>query len=644
MSIKCVIMNKNDNQMHPDDIRNMIIFVLLSLVLYFSYSQLVLKPQQEAKLARQAQIEEIKQQAELNPSEDEQLSKLSRPEILAKAERIQIKTPELSGSISLTGARIDDMALNNYFKTLEKKEPVTVLSPRGSALPRTISQGWVSNDKIGLPDDKTRWSKLSGDVLTPNTPIRIGWTNAQNIRFERTYDIDENYLITITQKVINNSGKDITLYPYAAASQTGVPKDLQGSYILHEGPIGYIGEELVELSYKDLMKAEKKETFQSEKGWIGITEKYWLTTIMPPQNMQAKYRYSYVPNAADTTRAKYQVDYTGAAQVIASGTSAQTTSHAFVGAKKVTILEDYETQLGLPHFDLAVDFGMFYFMTKPFFHFLHWIGQHVGNFGIAIIIFTIVMRSLVFPLTNLSYKSFAKMKKVSPQIMELRKKHGDDKAALQKDIMELYQREGVNPMAGCLPIIIQIPIFFSLYKVLFTSIEMRHAPFYGWIDDLSAADPTTIFNLFGLLPYDVPSILHFGAWPCMMLLVMLAQKQLNPPPQDKIQRDMMRVFPFFITFIMSKFAAGLVIYWTFSALISVLQQIVIMKRLGVPVHLLGESKDEEELDKALDEGGPSVHPLAEMAEDDLEDALFGEEETPKEITPPKKKKSKKKKK
>ena len=338
------------------------------------------------------------------------------------------------------------------------------------------------------------------------------------------------------------------------------------------------------------------------------------------------------------------MDYTASAVSIPAGSSADVTSHIFVGAKEVLVLEDYKDNLNIPHFDLAVDFGWFWFMTMPFFFALHYLHLAIGNMGVAIICLTIIIRMLTYPLTATSFRSFAKMKKVNPQIVELRSKYGNDKQRLQQEIVELYSREGVNPMSGCLPILIQIPIFFSLYKVFFVTIEMRHAPFFGWIQDLSAPDPTSIFNLFGLLPFDPILGIQIGVWPCLMMVIMLIQKKLNPPPQDNIQRAMMNVFPFMIGFLMAGFASGLVIYWTFSGLISMLQQMYIMRSLNVPIYLFGQEDHDDKVIEAV-EKGPAVHPLTEMAEEDMEEALFGhEEEAPKQVSPPKPKKSKKKKK
>ncbi len=642
-------MQPND-KMHPEDMRNMIIFAVIAIVLYFAYNTLFMKPHTEAmkqqRIAQQQQ-EQLHQLAIAN-GEAAKIEILPREEILEKDKktggRLVINNDHIFGSISLTGGRLDDIAFKDYFETLEKKNNVVLLSPRETQSPRVIEYGWVPADKtVKVPGAETRWRVQGNQDLTPSTPVTLSWNNGSGLRFERQIALDENYVFTVTQRVVNNTGAGVTLYPYALISQTGLPAHLQNARILHEGPMGYIGDELVEPTYKD-MKKTPQTTAQGDSGWIGIVDKYWLTALIPPQGQQAKYTFNYKPDPVDEARGRYQTDFLGAAVKIAPGQSGETTSHVFTGAKRVLLLNKYKKELNVPNLDLAVDFGMFWFMTKPFFYILHWLGQHVGNMGIAIILLTILIRSAAFPLTNTSYRSFAKMKKVSPQVLELREKFSDDKEALQKELIALYQREGVNPMAGCIPIILQIPIFFALYKTVFVTIEIRHAPFFGWIQDLSAPDPTSVFNLFGLLPYEVPHFLMIGVWPCLMLITMIIQKKLNPPPQDQFQRDMANYFPFIITFVLSKFASGLVVYWTFSAMLSVIQQMIIMRSLGVPIHLFGETEEEKKLEESI-EKGPAVHPIAEMAEDRVEDALFGEDDDtpPAPIKPPKPKKSKKKK-
>lgn len=638
-------MLNNKEKMHPEDIRNLIIFGVVSIALWTMFEMFVLQPKKEAIQERQ-RIERLiaEREAETGVEIVSKPKVRPRDEVLSEAKRISFDNGEVFGTINLTGGRVDDLSLQQYYNTLDREEHVNLLSPRDTQHPRFIDYGWVSkSDSVRLPDAKTVWSIRGNTKLTKDNPVTLVWSNGQGLTFERTFALDEHYLFTITQNVRNNSGQNITLFPYALITQTGLPEDLTNRWLVHEGPIGYVGNELWQVKYKDLREEGRREK-TADRGWIGITDKYWLTGFVPQQGATAKYRYNYVPNIKDDDKGRYQVDYTGTAVKVAAGETGSVTTHLFAGAKEVLVLDEYEDAIDAPKFNLAVDFGWFWFMTQPFFYILHWLNLLIGNMGVAIIMLTILIRMLVFPLTNTSYRSFAKMKKVAPQITELRDKYGDDKQKLQEEIVQLYSREGVNPMAGCLPILIQIPIFFSLYKVFFVTIELRHAPFFGWIQDLSAPDPTSIFNLFGLIPYDPPSFLMIGVWPCLMLVAQLLQKQLNPPPQDKIQRDMMKYFPFLIVYIMSGFASGLVIYWTFSAYIGVLQQMWIMKSMGVPIYLFDKSAATEKMDQQVEEG-PDVHPLAEMAEEDLEEALFGEpeEDAPKEVTPPKPKKSKKKK-
>lgn len=633
-------MMKDKEKMHPEDMRNLIIFAILSIIMWVGYDYFVLQPQ---KLAMQ-QAKKVRTEMMLaQPEVFEPVKLVDRGEALKTVERLTFGNDEIKGTITLKGARIDDLQLKNYFETLEKKVNVSILSPDKAKYARYIDAGWVAENKeIALPGPTSIWQVQGNENLTPDTPVILVWDNGQGLRFERTFSIDNQYLLKIRQRVINSGAQDIVLHPYALISQVGLPEGYQGRWIMHEGPMGFIGGELTEISYKNIVK-EPRTTVKGETGWTGVSDKYWLTALIPAQGRETTYRYRYTPDVADKERGRYQTDFTGTPSTLSPGQAIENQFYIYAGAKKVLVLEDYQRELGIPKLDLAVDFGWFWFFTRPFFLALHYLGAAVGNMGVAIIILTVLIRTAVFPLTNISYRSFAKMKVVAPQIHELRARLGDDKEKLQQGIMELYQKEGVNPMSGCLPIFIQIPIFFAFYKILFMTIEIRHAPFFGWIKDLSAKDPTSVFNLFGLLPYEVPAFLGIGVWPCLMLVVMLVQKRLNPPPQDKLQRDMMNYFPFIITFVMAGFASGLVIYWTFSALISVIQQTIIMRSLGVPVYLFEKDKFEEELEKDL-EKGPDVHPLIEMAEDQVEDALFGDDGTQSaDIKPPKPKKKKKKK-
>ncbi len=630
------------DQMHPDDLRNMFIFFIIAAVLYMAMDAFVFKPQQEA-LKRVQMAGRAAAQHEASSTAGTAQEARSRTEIIAEGGRIHFGNNHVEGTIALKGAVLDDLALKDYYTTLEHTEHVTLLSPKGADYARGVQYGWVSSDKkIKLPDGDSAWQVTGNATLAPGKPVTLHWDNGAGLRFETTWSVDENYLFTVTQTFTNNTGHEVTLYPYGLVSQTGLPAGYQGLWVSHEGPIGFIGNELVERRYSAFFK-EPFLNLKAYTGWTGITDKYWLTALLPPQGVETTYRFNRsgpLPEKKQPDKGRYQADFTGPGVTAPPGAGGEFSSHTFVGAKKFSLLKAYGKKLEVKNFDLAVDFGWFWFLSKPFFVALHWLHELIGNMGIAIILLTIVIRGSVFPLTNLSYKSFAKMKKITPQIAALRDKHGEDKAALQAELVQLYQREGVSPLAGCLPMFIQIPIFFALYKVLVVTIEMRQAPFFGWIHDLSAPDPTNIFNLFGLIPWDPPTALHIGIWPCIMFLGFWMQKQLNPPPQDPVQRDMARYFPFLMTYMMGKFAAGLVIYWTFSAFIGVTQQCIIMTRMGVPIHFL-KSKQDKKLEKAAQKG-VAVHPLMEMAEEKVGETLFTEDTPGPTIKPLKPRKKKKK--
>jgi YidC/Oxa1 family membrane protein insertase len=439
---------------------------------------------------------------------------------------------------------------------------------------------------LKVPTRSTVWTQKGDNALTPQTPVTLVWNNGAGLNFERIISIDKNYMFKIEQRVINQSAQEITLFPYASVTRHGIPK--HATTVGYEGPFGFINDEAHKVNYKNLLK-DQQTTMQATGGWIGFTEKYWLTALLPDQKKLQDFRFS-AQKAEPENSSVFQVDVRGQALKIASGASASVTDHIFSGAKIVSLLNSYEQQLNVKHFDLAVDFGILYFLTRPMYFILNLFNGWFGNFGLAIIGLTLVVRAAVFPLANASYRSFAGMKKVAPKMTELRVRYGDDKQKLQQELIKLYETEKVNPMAGCFPLLLQIPIFFAVYKVISIAIEMRHAPFFGWIQDLSAIDPLTIFNGFGLLPFDVWSFLHIGPWSVAMLILMLIQKSMNPPPTDQIQKDIATFMPWVITFVMAKFPVGLVIYWTFSNLISVIQQYVIMRSMGVPVYLF--AKDE----------------------------------------------------
>lgn len=642
---------QDKDKMHPDDKRNLIIFGVLSLILWLSYDHFILQPKMDKMRAAQV-VQEQQSSVQVQTSQGEViLAEAPREEVLKRTqnERVDIKNDLVFGSLNLTGARIDDIALTNYFKTIEAEENSVVLSPVGTPHPKYVEQGWVSTDpSIKLPSSKTEWTKIAGDVLSPNNPVTLSWNNGQGIRFEKVVSVNNDYGFTVIDRVINNSRKNLTLFPYGLVVQRDVPEEFLGRWIVHEGPIGYFGDELVEETYGKMSKDPIIEQ-TANKGWVALTSKNWLTAVLPTQGQDTKFRITYTKSQNQMAKDRYQADMTGPAVTAPAGGMASAETKFYIGAKKLDLLTKYEKEWDVPHFDLAVDFGLFYFLTRPFFAVINFFYGIVGNFGVAIILFTVILRIAVFPLANTSFKSFAKMRQIGPKMGELREKYKDDKQQLQQELVKLYQKEKVNPMAGCLPILIQIPIFFALFKVLSNTIEMRHAPFFGWIQDLSAPDPTSVFNLFGLLPFTPPGFLMIGVWPCLMLLTMIVQRKLSPPPTDKLQAQMIAAMPWVMTFVLAQFAAGLVIYWTFNNLFSTIQQYIIMRRMGVDVDLIGNILGKKKEPTPIE----GVNAEAAVVEEQVEDALgIDQADTPenavkaskpKKISKPKPKKSKKKK-
>ncbi len=580
--------NQNPQGMHPQDLRNLIIFMICSVLLWFAFDRMVLKPHLEARQQAALAAQQKAKEAASAPGAELANKILPKAEVLAEGARVKIDNAQLTGSVSLTGARIDDVELKNYFTTIGGDEKVSIYNPPGTEEPYYAETGWVADDaEVKVPGKNTTWKKTSsGSSLTPESPLTLEWDNGQGLKFERTISLDNDYVFAISQKVTNNSGKPVTLYPYSAITRKDIPK--HSTTVGYEGPVGYVGDDLHQIKYLDLIKTPN-QSFDGGNGWIGLSEKYWLTSFIPDQKEKHSFRFTAVP-AEPKEKSLFQVDARGDAKVIESGKSVEDATHLFVGAKKIKTLDMYEDKLGVKHLDLAVDFGLLYFLTRPLYFFLTLFNGWVGNFGVAIIMMTCLVRAAVFPLANASYRSFAKMKKVAPRMAELRIKYANDKPKLQAELIKLYETEKVNPMAGCFPLLLQIPIFFAVYKVISISIEMRHAPFFGWIHDLSEKDSLSVFNLFGLVPFQVPEILHIGPWSIAMLILMLMQQKLNPPPTDAVQKDMARFMPWVMTFVLSKFPSGLVIYWTFSNLISFVQQYAIMRSMGVPVYLF--AKDE----------------------------------------------------
>jgi YidC/Oxa1 family membrane protein insertase len=572
--------------------KNLLLAIVLSIVVLFGFDHFFgTKPQpapqgqpaREAPKAGEPQTPQGSAPSVPAPAQLQAALPADPLEKRAKAvegPRVKISTPSLHGSIALEGARIDDVTLARYREHPDLASPEIVLfSPPGAPQPYYAEAGWVSGDssKIKLPDGDTVWT-ASGDQLSPAQPLTLSWENGEGLTFTRTVALDNDYMFTITDKVANKGQASVSLSPYALVARTGKPK-VEGMYILHEGPLGVVDGKLKEMTYEDLDKATNGvSTEKSKGGWVGVTDKYWLAAVSPGPDLDINTRFLHRRSGeAD----KYQVDYLGNAKRLEPGQEVVNVTYVFAGAKQVKLLDGYAEKLGIPRFDLAIDFGWFYFLTKPFFYILQFFNGWFGQFGLAILALTVLVKAALFPLANKSYVAMSKMKALQPQLKKLQESYADDRNRLNQEMMALYKREKVNPMAGCLPIFIQIPVFFALYKVLFVTIEMRHAPFYGWIHDLSAPDPTTLFNLFGLIPWSPPSFLMIGVWPLIMGATMYLQQKLNPQPTDPVQAKMFMILPFVFTYLLASFPAGLVIYWSWSNMLSILQQWVIMRRMGV---------------------------------------------------------------
>lgn len=503
-------------------------------------------------------------------------------ELINNPARVSITSPSVTGSIALRGARIDDLILNNYKETLDDNSAnIRLLTPRGAENAYYAEHGWIAPKGVAVPSTDTLWT-ADRTVLDPVTPVTLTWDNGQGLLFKRTIALDKNYMFSITQSVTNTTNSAITMNPYGLVSRWGTP-DISGLYILHEGPLGVFEKVLEEVDYSDLQD-EGQMTFPSTGGWLGFTDKYWLTALVPDQNATVNARMLYSKTGIIE---KYQSDFVGEAVVVQPGANAQSTTHFFAGAKRVKLLDGYGEQYGIENFDLAIDFGVFYFLTKPIFYGLNMVYDVVGNFGVAILLLTVAIKLVLFPLANKSYVSMSKMKKLQPEVKKLQDRFKDDKMRLNQEMMALYKKEKANPAAGCLPIIVQIPIFFALYKCLLVTIEMRQAPFFGWIQDLSVRDPASIWTGFGLIPWDhlavIPVPLDIGIWPIIMGFTMWFQQRLNPQPTDPVQAKVFFYLPFIFTFMLASFSAGLVIYWAWNNALSIAQQWFIMKRMGVKI-------------------------------------------------------------
>jgi YidC/Oxa1 family membrane protein insertase len=507
----------------------------------------------------------------------------SRDQALAASPRVRIDTPSISGSINLKGGRIDDVKLKAYRLTVDKDSPnIELLNP--AALPNGFYAeiGYVGNAESGaVPNPDALWTVEGNPTLTPATPVVLTYANDKGLTFKRQIAVDQNYMFTVTDTVTNAGGAPVTLNNYGRVTRFDKPTHAS-IYVLHEGLIGVTGEEgLQEISYSTIEDDKSVKPGKSSDGWLGITDKYWALALVPSGKQPFQPSFNYL----EDLRARYQSDFLTDTITVAPGQSQTVETLVFAGAKEVAKVQAYETERGIRQFDLLIDWGWFYFITKPMFHLIDWFYKLLGNFGLAILATTVVVKAVFFPLANKSYKSMANMKMVQPKLLEIREKYADDKMKQQQAMMELYKTEKINPIAGCWPVLLQIPVFFALYKVLYVTIEMRHAPFFGWIQDLAAPDPTSLFNLFGLLPFMVPQYLHIGVWPLIMGVTMFLQMRMNPTPPDPTQAMIFNWMPLIFTFMLASFPAGLVIYWAWNNFLSILQQGVIMKRQGAKIEL-----------------------------------------------------------
>ena len=554
------------------DTRNVIAAISLSAAVIILYSLYFAPPPiTKENLAEKNKTEQTTDAPSLDQKET--ITEISREEALSQSKRIKFENQSIIGSISLKGATIDDLTFKEYKVTLDGNEKVKLLAPRNTKDGYLIESGFITTDKnIDIPNANSIWSVSGNNKLTDQSPVKLSWTNDQGITFEKEISLDDKFLFTIKQRIINSTSNEYDFYSYGQIIRNEIPSGISNFYILHEGLLATLDEELIEEDYDDIQ--EEKFARTSQKGWIAISDKFWITSLIPPKGKEFKTTFDY--------KNKFRANFVTTEPLELRGNSTiEDKMDVIVAAKRVDVIDGYAESLKIDKFDLAIDWGMLYFVTRPLFTAIDYFFKMFGNYGLAIIAVTVCIRLVFFPLANFSFRSMAKMKALQPEQARLKELHKDDKMKLQKAMMDLFKREKVNPMSGCLPIIVQIPVFFALYKVLFVTIEMRQMPFYGWVRDLSERDPTSLFNLFGLLPYDVPSFLMIGAWPVAMGVSMFIQLKLNPAPTDPMQAKIFMFFPLFLTVILAPFPAGLVIYWTFNNILTMAQQVFIMKRTKV---------------------------------------------------------------
>ena len=554
------------------DTRNVIAAISLSAAVIILYS-LFFQPDPatiKKNLAEQNKIENNEDTPSLDKNEN--FAKLSRTDALKENDRIQFENGSVVGSISLKGAAIDDLTFKEYNVELNGSDKITLLSPRNVEDGYLIESGFVSTNKnIDIPDASTVWEVSGNKKLTNNSPVKLTWSNTQGITFEKHISLDDQFLFTVKEKIINSSDKSYNFYSYGQIIRNEIP-EISGFYILHEGFLSVLDDQLIEEDYDDIQ--EKKFTQIAQEGFVAISDKFWVTSVIPPKGKEFKTTFDY--------KNKFRANYISTKGIeVKANSSIEEKIQIIVAAKRVNVIDGYAENLDINKFDLAIDWGFMYFITKPLFFVLDYFFKLLGNYGLAIIAVTICIRLAFFPLANFSFKSMGKMKLLAPEMARLKELHKDDKMKLQQAMMALYKKEKVNPMSGCLPILVQIPVFFALYKVLFVTIEMRHMPFYGWIHDLSDRDPTSLFNVFGLLPWDPPSFLLIGAWPIIMGITMFIQQKLNPTPPDPIQAKIFMFFPVFLTVILAPFPAGLVIYWSFNNIFTMIQQYIVQRKMTI---------------------------------------------------------------
>jgi YidC/Oxa1 family membrane protein insertase len=581
-----------------NDNKNLILAIVLSTLIIVGWQFLYTGPQiQQQQQAQQPQQQQQQQQAPTQPlqppapgtsppGEAAADTPAPREQVIAKTPRILIDTPAVSGSLNLRGAQLDDLRLKNYHETVNPSSPtIVLLSPFGAkdAFFADTGLSLAPGTTVKAPTPDTLWTAPAGARLTASTPVTLSYDNGEGFLFRKTFSVDDKFMFTVTQEVVNRSSAPATFFPYARVLRVGLPA-VPYNLLLHEGLLGVFDNTLTEVDYDELME-EGSISKPSTGGWLGITDKYWAVAVIPPQQLRIEGAFHYQNAGGSET---FQSNFLAKdGFIVAPEGTARVEDHIFAGAKVVNIIEAYGASLGIQRFDLMIDWGYLRFLTKPMFWLLDNIRALVGNFGLAILIVTVLVKLAFFPLANKSYESMSKMKKLQPEMERLKQQYPDDRMALQKEMMALYKKEKVSPVSGCLPVLLQIPVFFALYKVLFVTIEMRHAPFYGWIRDLSAPDPTSLFNLFGLIPWDPPYFLMIGVWPLIMGITMWMQMRLNPTPPDPIQASLFNWMPIIFTFMLAAFPAGLVIYWAWNNLLSIAQQSVIMKRQGVEIDFLG---------------------------------------------------------